>query len=188
MLNKNIVIKVTNRANSVVGYTIPDLGNLYRKFQPNETKEISVEELRKLSYVPGGKYIINNCLLIQNEEMVKELLGVVEPEYTYSEEDIKNLLLNGSLDALLDCLDFAPKGVIDLVKKLAVDLEINDISKRNAIYTKTGFNVTSAIDINRETSENVNEIKSQGRRVPIEDKESEGGNSRRTNPPKYKKV
>ena len=64
-----------------------------------------------------------------------------------NKEDIKTLLLSGSLEQLQDCLDFAPSGVIDLVKDYAVKLEINDISKRNAILTATGFNVTRAIFI-----------------------------------------
>ena len=32
MLDKNTLIKVTNRDNGSVGYSIPDLGNLKRRF------------------------------------------------------------------------------------------------------------------------------------------------------------
>ena len=78
------------------------------------------------------------------------LLGKVEPEYDYTPTDIKNLLLNGSLDELLDCLDFAPEGVIEIVKDLAVELPLNDVAKREAILNKTGFNVTNAIEIKKE--------------------------------------
>lgn len=186
MIDKNTLITVTNRQTGTVGYKIPDLGNLHRNFQPNETKEITMEELRKLSYMPGGKYILKNCLIISNEEAIKELLNNnVEPEYFYTEDEVKNLLLNGSLDALKDCLDFAPTGVIDLVKKLAVSLEINDISKRDAIKEKTGFNVTSAIEINKETKEENEEVVKTRRVEPVSTaKTNESG--RRTAPPKYK--
>ena len=41
-----------------------------------------------------------------------------EPEYKYTEENIKELLTSGSYDAFLDFLDFAPQGAIDIVKNL----------------------------------------------------------------------
>ena len=63
------------------------------------------------------------------------------------EEDIKKLLLTGSLDAFLDCLDFAPEGVLGIVKTLAVSLPVNDVAKRDAILEKLNFNVTKAIEI-----------------------------------------
>lgn len=153
MLDKNTLIKVTNRDNGSVGYNIPDLGNLRRYFEAGETKEVTMEELRKLSYTTGGRVILKDYLLIHNKEAVKELLGEVEPEYYYEEEDVKALLEKGSLDELKDCLDFAPEGTIELVKKVAIETELNDIRKRNAIQESTGFNVSSAIEINNETSE-----------------------------------
>ena len=54
MKNGNDLVKVQNRDNGSVGYTIPDLNNLHRTYQPNETKNITMDELRKLSYVPSG--------------------------------------------------------------------------------------------------------------------------------------
>ena len=49
MIENNKIIKVTNRDNGHVGYTIPDLNNLTRTFTAGETKEITMEELRKLA-------------------------------------------------------------------------------------------------------------------------------------------
>ena len=112
-----------------------------------------MQELRKLSYTIGGNVILKEYLLIHNKEAVEELLGTVEPEYYYGEEDVKNLLEKGSLDELKDCLDFAPEGTVELVKKVAVETELNDIRKRNAIQEATGFNINSAIEVNKETSE-----------------------------------
>ena len=168
MIDKTELIKVTNKGRGITGYVIPDLGNLYREFMPGETKEITMEELRKLSYIPGGKAMLKNYLLIQNEEAVTELLNEVQPEYYYTAEDVKDLLLNGSLDALKDCLDYAPAGTLDLVKKLAVELELNDVKKRDAIKEMLGFNVTKAIELEKETSaeEDKPEIK-PARRVAV---------------------
>lgn len=170
MLENNTIIKVRNRDNGNVGYTIPDLNNLVRTFSEGETKEITMEELRKLSYIPGGEEILRNYLIIENEEAINELLNHVEPEYFYTEKDVKDLLLNGSLDALKDCLEFAPAGTIDLVKKISVELPLNDVAKRETIYKMTGFNVDSAVRIDKETKEEepVSEVKERRVAVDVE--------------------
>lgn len=180
MLDKNTMIEVTNRNAGVTGYKIPDLGNLRRQFAPKETKEISMEELRKLSYIPGGKTLLTDYLVIKNEEALKELLSQgVEPEYFYTENEIQQLLLTGTLAQLEDFLDFAPDGALEIMKKLAVSLELNDVAKREAIFKKTGFNVTNAIDISKVAEESIEEEVKVRRAEPI-------STGRRTAPPAYK--
>jgi len=78
------------------------------------------------------------------------LLGKVEPEYNYSKEEIIQLMKEGSLDEFLDCLDFAPEGVKELIKTLSVQLPLNDVAKREAILNKLHFNVDAAIRIKKE--------------------------------------
>lgn len=179
MIDEKKIVRVTNRDNGHVGYRIPDMNNLVRDFSANETKNITVEELKKLAYISGGPTLIRDYLVIEDPEVVEEILGDVEPEYYYNEEDVKKLLLNGSLDELKDCIEFAPKGTVDLVKQLAVELPVNDITKRKAILDMTGFNVDAAIMINEETKDEMEdtqrvrrvnepvkeEVKSTGRRA-----------------------
>ena len=194
MIDNNTIIKVTNRDNGHVGYTIPDLNNLTRTFTANETKEIPMIELRKLSYIPGGKMILRDYLVLDNKDAIEELLNGVEPEYFYTEEDVKNLLTIGSLDALKDCLDYAPVGTIDLVKKVAVELPLNDVAKRKAILDMTGFNVDSAIMVNEETKEDNDKKETMVRRVNETKNENTKPAGRRTTvnsfiaPDKYKIV
>ena len=190
MIEKDTLIKVKNRDSGTVGYTIPELGNLHRSFSKGETKEITMDELRKLSYISGGKILLQNYLIVQNQDALKELLSDdVEPEYYYGEEEIKKLLLTGSNDQLLDCLEFAPEGVIGLVKDLAVSLKINDISKRNIILEKTGFNVTNAITINEETIEGEGEeAKSSRRSAPVTVEKSDEAPKRRVAAPQQYNV
>ena len=179
MLEDKTMVRVTNRDNGRVGYVIPDLGNLHRVFESGESKDVSMQELRKLSWLPGGKDILENYLVLDNKDAISELLGEVEPEYHYTEDDVKVLLLTGSLDALKDCLDFAPEGTINLVKKLAVELEINDILKRQAILEKTGFNVNTAIMVNHETSEE-GDSEEKTRRVAVNTPGETASTGRRT--------
>ena len=193
MLEKDTLIKVRNRDNGTVGYCIPELGNLRREFARNETKELSMDELRKLSWVPGGRDLLMNYLVIENAEAVAEILGEVEPEYNYTEADVKNLLENGSLDAFLDCLDYAPEGVIGIIKDMAVSMELNDVAKRKAILEKTGFDVTKAIEINKlDAEDEEEEVEVKQRRVAPETTTTTAASTgRRTTAPtttKYKNV
>ena len=165
-MNKNTKIKVRNRSTGTVGYVIPDMGNYHRKFQPDEVKEVSFEEIQKLSYTPGGNYMLQHYLVIENAEARDEILGdMVEIEYNYTKKDIERLLISGSLDELLDCLDFAPRGVIEMLQKTAVEIELNDVKKRKAIQDVTGFNVNNAIMINQESNEETVAAEAPQRRV-----------------------
>ena len=165
-MEKSTLIKVLNRDNGAVVYAIPEMNGLKRVYQAGETKEITFEEIEKLSYIPGGMELLQDCLVIlNNDEAIKEILGHVEPEYSYSKEDVINLMKNGSLDEFLDCLDFAPEGVKDLIKTLSVELPLNDVAKREAILNKLGFNVDNAIRIKRESEEPTKEESTAKRRV-----------------------
>ena len=165
-MEKSTIIKVLNRDNGAVIYSIPEMNGLRRVFQSGETKEVTFEELQKLSYIPGGMPLLKDSLVILNsKEAIEELLGEVELEYNYSKDDIIDLLKNGSMDAFLDCLDFAPEGVKDLIKTLAVELPVNDVQKRQAILEKLGFNVDNAIRIKQETAEPDQEEHRTQRRV-----------------------
>lgn len=140
----SVTYNVKNRSAGIAVYKIPELG-IRRSFQPGEVKQISAEELEKLTYRPGGMAMLANFLQIQSIEGLQKVGLNPEPEYHMSEKDIAKLMMNGSLDEFLDCLDFAPSGVIDLIKKLSVSLPLSDIQKRNALKAKTGFDCDAAL-------------------------------------------
>lgn len=143
-MNKTYIVK--NRSSNKVVYRIPELG-IRREFMPGESKKIDYEELEKLSYRPGGSNIIANYLQIDDLAVAAEFNAgrPVEIEYNYSEADVVELLKHGSLDSLLDALDFAPEGVKELIKTLAVSLPLGDTQKLAAIKAKTGFDAATAI-------------------------------------------
>ena len=152
------MVTVKNRGASVVGYKIAESG-VRRVFAPGESKSISIKELEELTYQPGGIAILTNFLQVQDDLALQAMGAKVEPEYHMSENDIIKLVQTGSLDAFLDALDFAPIGVIDLIKKYSVQLPLLDMSKRKALKEKTGFDVEAAI------------------KHMEEEKEDEGGNT-----------
>jgi hypothetical protein len=189
-MDKNTIIKVTNRDSGRVGYRIPELG-VERQFTAKESKDITFDELERLSFIPGGKKMLTDYLVVNNKEALN-LLGIdTEPEYFYTKDDVMRIMITGSLDEFLDCLDFAPSGVLDMIKDMAVNLPLNDMEKREAILNKLNFNVTRAIEIKNtkfdgDKEENVEEAQNRGTRrtTPV----LEEASGRRVSTPKYKVV
>ena len=187
-MDNNTIYNVKNRSASKVFYKIPEIG-VRREFMPGEVKKISYDELEKLSFQAGGRELMADFLQIQSSEMLNELNMRVEPEYNMSEEQIIELIRTGSLDAFLDCLDFAPIGVIDLLKRFAVSVPLSDYDKRQALKEKTGFDVDTALKnlaAEKAEAEEKAEKAAQGRRVQVEEPKPAAG--RRTAGTNYKVV
>lgn len=144
MITENTIYMVKNRSSSIVVYKIPETG-LRREFQPGEIKKIPFGELEKLTYQEGGRELLENFLQIMEEDVTNDLNIHREVEYDMSEAQVRDLLLTGSLDQFLDALDFAPIGVLDLIKVMAVQLPLTDLNKRKALKDKTGFDVDRAL-------------------------------------------
>ena len=152
-MSKTWYYNVANRSASTVVYKIPEM-NIRRTFAPGEVQRITFDELQKLSYQPGGRELMANFLQIRSEGIVQTLNIPAQPEYYMNEQQIIELLQSGSQEAFLDCLDYAPVGVIDLIKKFAVSLPLTDYEKRQALKQKTGFDVDNAIkNLNAEKAE-----------------------------------
>jgi len=182
-------VRVMNRSNAVVVYSLPELG-VRREFMAGEIKTIPVKELQALTYRPGGPYLIQNNLFIADEATVQEMPIKVEPEYYLDGPGVIKLL-NGidNMDEFLDALDFAPEGVLDLIKKYAVELPVNDSRKRAAIKKKLGFDVDAALfhlqqAKEAEAAEGVEEVEAPTRRVQPKTTSTSG----RRSTPKYKVV
>ena len=186
-MSNTIMYNVKNRSAGVATYKIPELG-IRRSFQAGEIKKISAEELEKLTYRPGGMALLANFLQIMEPEAIAKVGLNPQPEYHMSEQDIAKLMTTGSIDEFLDCLDFAPPGVIDLIKKLSVSLPLTDFQKVAALKAKTGFDCAAAVKHVMEEKEDDGEntiLKTSGeRRVK---KEEVTAPERRTTP-KYNVV
>ena len=184
---------VTNRSASRLYYSIPELGIDSREFQPNETKPIRASELERLSFIPGGTALIKNYLLIEDNELRENIVGKVEPEYNMSAADVKELILHGSMDEWLDCLDFAPEGVIDIIKTLSVELPLTDTTKMSTFKEKTGYDLNSAIKARQEelaaaAKEQQEKEAETTRRTAVVEEKVEAKPARRTTGSKYKVV
>lgn len=180
-MDKKCLVK--NRSNGGCVYSVNEGGyHIRREFAPGEQKEIPAKELEQLSYSSGGKVLLAEYLQIMDSETIQGLGMDVEPEYNMSEQDVIDALKNATLDEFLDILDFAPKGVLDLIKHHAVALPLNDVTKREAILEKLQFDVGTAIEMTKEDKVAA-AAKAPERRV-----KKDGETSRRAAEPKYKVV
>lgn len=189
MESPNKYCNVKNRSASVVVYSIADSG-IRRSFAPGEVKKVSYEELEKLTYQRGGMEILTRFLQVQSEDALHTFNMRVEPEYHMSEQDIARVMTTGTLDEFLDMLDFAPNGVIDLVKRMAVNPKnpLQDYSKIEALKKKTGLDVAAALKNIRAEQEEKKSIDDSGEVKRRVQKETPTATATRRTAPKYNVV
>lgn len=149
MFDKKKVYSVQNRSGGSVIYKIDDL-NVRREFASGEVKNLTGEELERLLYTPGGANIINKYLLIHSKEALDALGLSVEPEYKLDKRGVADLLTKGSVDQLIDCINFAPEGVLELIKAVSVELPLNDLNKCQVIKDMMGYDVLFVVNTNKQ--------------------------------------
>jgi len=138
MGNKDRRVKVVNRTGGSLAYKIDTLRVTRHWPKPGDYLNISISELSELKTVPGGNYILKECVIIEDKEALNILFPdtELEPEYNYGLKEVETLLYEADLDQLLDALDFAPKGVLDLIKTKAAEKLPNETAKIEAINKK----------------------------------------------------
>lgn len=141
-------MKVTNRSDGNVVYSLPEF-NKRRLFSVGETKEISDKELESLFQAAGGMELIKDYLLVDDKEWVKQHWADVPIEYFWGEEEITNCLLHDSLDLFSETIDYAPDGVLDIMKRISWQLPLSDLNKVNVMreHPRLGFDVQAAVEI-----------------------------------------
>lgn len=139
-------MKVYNRSDSNITYTLPEL-NTRRVFALGECKDLDAKELEALWQMDGGMTIIKDYLVIDDKDWVAQHWDDAPIEYFWKADDVKKCLIEDSLELFRETLDYAPQGVIDLIKMLAWQLPITDLNKVEAIKQATGFDTLAAIDV-----------------------------------------
>ena len=164
------VVSVTNRDNGGVTCMLSNGRSI--SFNKGETKKVSLDDLLELNSTDGGALLIREYLVVNDKDAITALELSTEPEYYYTEKEIRKLLQEGTLDQLEDCLNFAPEGVIDLLKDVALEIELPDVRKRKLIARKTGWNIDSILYVkaalNAESKDENKEDKPTRKSTPVE--------------------
>lgn len=135
-------IKVSNRSDGNAVYHIQEL-NIRRVFTPNEEKEVTEQELNYLYQMDGGAMLLKHYLVVQDRDWVNARWDAPE-EYFWTLEEIKNCVINDSLELFAETLDYAPQGVLDVIKQFAWRLPLTDLNKVNVLKEKLGFDSQKA--------------------------------------------
>lgn len=114
---------------------------------PHGEMEVMVVDVRECSYDQGCRNIFRDYVQICNPELAKEF-GIYEDviEYNWGDKEITEALTTAPIEVLLDALDFAPDGIKEAIVDKAVELEIPDMDRREAISKALGVNVTNKIE------------------------------------------
>ncbi len=142
------LVTVENRTAGKIVYQIPDR-HIRRELAPRQAVRVPKEEIEALSYTAGGLDLIRNHLLVKDEQVLDNLNIHREPEYYMNADNVAKLIREGTLNEFKDAIDFAPDGVVDMIKDLSVQMPLNDFSKRQALKEMTGFDVDKAIENDR---------------------------------------
>ena len=109
MIRDDKLIPVQNLTASTVSYIIPETNNVRRFSGQQLRKDITAGELRSLYGTKGGRTLIEDYLGIRDKELATEFnisTDVFEHEYSWTQNEVDNVLTSGSLDALKDALEF----------------------------------------------------------------------------------
>lgn len=146
LVSDDTLVTVENMVGHDVSYIITSLG-IRRKLMPGVPFQVKAQELRALFAEPGGEVLLRNYLRVGNKNLQREFgVPADQVEYNWTVKDVDDVLLNKPEEYLLDALDFAPEGIIDLIEKRAIELELPNMNKRKAIMNKTGVNITKSIE------------------------------------------
>ena len=102
-MDRTKLCMIRNRNNGMTTYQLPEL-HIVRTFGSGESKQVPYEELLTLYYAPGGEYMLKELLVIEDKEVLEALQLKVEPEYFYTTQMIRELLLFGEYDEFADFL------------------------------------------------------------------------------------
>lgn len=165
------LLTVTNRSSHSVSYPVPESdGTRWRDFEPGTSKKLTYGELEQAIQQSGCALLFAKYLMITDPNAAEEIMNKKqEPEYFMTSEQVKKWLPTCSLNELLDALDFAPDGVLSLIKQYAVELPLTDMNKAEAIKEKLGFDVMRAIQLDKESkaTEEAKQEEKKERRVTI---------------------
>jgi hypothetical protein len=132
-------VKVWAVGSGIIAYNLTD-PQVNRTWRPNELKVLTFHELYQLSNHPGGAALLKERLQIRDNKVRAALQLPLDPEYLYTEEDAKNLAIDGTQEQILDALEFGPLGLASMIKHHAI-LHTNSLERVNFFNTLFSMNI-----------------------------------------------
>ncbi len=154
---KNQKIEVVSRYGGMISIKESNTGIVRTWPKCGAKLYLTEDSLLNLSMTPGARKLIQDYLIIKNDEVLEELEVDVELEYHYEVKEVTDLLMNGSEEELIDALNLAPKGVVDLIKKVAIEIQLPNMNKRKIIDKMLQVDISKMIEVAHTESSDVAE-------------------------------
>ena len=140
-------VAVVSRSKGSVSYSIPTLRVARTWLKAGDSLDIPIDELLELRVIAGGAKLMDKYLIITDEEAYSIVYNEEEmiPEYQYGIDEVKYLLYEGTVEQLMDAIDYAPQGVLDLIKQLAVKKMPDKTDKIDVINKKFNINLLTIV-------------------------------------------
>ena len=132
-------VKVWAIGAGLVTYALVDPA-ITRVWRPNELKVITFHELYQLANTAGGMQLLYDRLQIRDNKVREALQLPLDPEFLYTEEDAKNLVINGTEAEVLDAIEFGPMGLTSMIKHHSI-LHVDSLEKANFFNTLFKMNI-----------------------------------------------
>ncbi len=140
-------VKVWSLGAGQTAYELQDPA-VNRTWRPGELKIITFHELYSLLNHPGGQFLLTHRLQVRDNK-VREALGLpLDPEFLYTEDDAKKLVIEGNKDRILDALEFGPVGLASMIKHHAVNLtkDVDMIEFFNTLFQMNIQGIKASVD------------------------------------------
>lgn len=164
-------VPVRSRARGKVVYIIDALRVRRVWEKPGDVINISIDELVELRTVKGGQTLLDKYLVVEDDEAITMLYDYeLPPEYKYGEAEIDYLLHAGTNEQLFDALDYAPEGVLQMIRAMAIKNKPDTTAKVEAINKKFNIDLLTVIKNAEDNgdSDNNSETTQARRSAPVE--------------------
>lgn len=160
-------VPVINRTVGAIGYHIDSIRQDRYWPEPGFKIMLPISECVELRSEAGGRELLEEYLMIDDTEAAKYVLQVdeLDPEYSYGLEEIDFLLHKGSNDQLADALDFAPIGVLSLIRQMSINNLPNTTQKVDMINNKFGIDLNLIRSYTQDNNEINTSNEKRGRRT-----------------------
>lgn len=140
------MIEVINTSSGSAGY-VPEMSTVSKKWErQGATKKVKLGELRDVIGTTGGYVLFSENILLIRDPEAREELGLPElDEYVLTDKEIKELLLNKSIDELEEVVQNCTDDMLDTITTTAINEEVSDLNRIKVIEDYTGVDVIEAI-------------------------------------------
>lgn len=149
-ITADMEVKVFNNSGGRVSYNLSEPRVSREFFRPGHMISVTFDEIYALSNEPGGMDLLLHFLQIRDNKVREALALPTDPEYLYTTEDIKKLVLKGTKDQLLDALEFGPYGMAEVIRKTAVDEKLDSGTRIDLLSEVLGIDLKRIYENDKE--------------------------------------